>query len=246
MSLSVATWNVEWATPRSRRTTEILSRIDQHGPSVVCLTETHKLLLSRDGHTICSRPNSGYAINEDRRKVMLWSREPWQQVDDFGVDSMPPGRFVSGVTQTSLGEVTVIGVCIPWFGSRTEARRKLERKMRWEDHEQYLADLTGVLARASPKRLVVMGDFNQVIGPASRARPELQLALQMAFPPTMTIATAELTFRGRRSIDHIALSNDLEVRSLDVISNVHNGRHLSDHFGVVADLYSGLSPSGGD
>ena len=38
--------------------------------------------------------------------------------DDVGHASLPPGRFVSGVTQTSVGEVTVIGVCIPYSGSR--------------------------------------------------------------------------------------------------------------------------------
>ena len=167
---------------------------------------------------------------------MLWSREPWEQVDDVGIDSMPPGRFVSGVTQTSVGEVTVIGVCIPWFGSRTEARRTLERKMRWEDHEQYLASLAEVLRLGSAKGLILMGDFNQIIGPESRARPELRLALQGAFPPSMTIATSGLAFLGRRSIDHIALSEDLAVESLDVISNIHDGRRLSDHFGVVADV----------
>ena len=43
---------------------------------------------------------------------MLWSREPWHQVDDVGIDSMPPGRFVSGVTLTSMGEGTIIGVCV--------------------------------------------------------------------------------------------------------------------------------------
>ena len=42
--------------------------------------------------------------------------QPWERVDDLGVDSLPPGRFVSGVTRTSLGELTVVGVCIPWFG----------------------------------------------------------------------------------------------------------------------------------
>ena len=238
MSLTVATWNVEWATPRSRRTAEILRRIDQHAPDVVCVTETHNKLLSRDGHTICSRPDCGYAIKEHRRKVMLWSKEPWKQVDDLGADSMPPGRFVSGVTQTSLGEVTVVGVCIPWFGSRTEARRGLERKMRWEDHEQYLVDLTEVLARAPEKRLIVMGDFNQIIGSASRARPELQLALQRAFPKSMTIAPSELSFRGHGTIDHIAVSDDLAVESLDVIGNIHDDRRLTDHFGVVANLSS--------
>ena len=66
----------------------------------------------------------------DRRKVLLWSREPWNQIDDMGTDSMPPGRFVLGVTQTSVSEVAVIGICIPWFGSRTEASRKVERGRR--------------------------------------------------------------------------------------------------------------------
>ena len=234
--MRAVTWNVEWATPRSWRTTEILSRIDRHAPEVVCLTETDVGLLSQRGYTICSQPDAGYKIKMGRRKVILWSREPWDEVDDTALDSMPPGRFVAGVTQTSLGKVTVIGVCIPWFGSRTEARRKSERKMRWQDHEQYLVGLTEFLGRATAKRLIVMGDFNQVIGTASRARPELQQALQKAFPASMTIATSELGFQGRKSIDHIALSDDWVVGSLDVISNIYEERKLSDHFGVVADL----------
>ncbi len=236
MSLRVLTWNVEWATPSSRRTPEILRRISRRGPEVICLTETHVRLLPQDGHTICSQPDYGYTIKEDRRKVILWSREPWDRVDYVGINSMPPGRFVSGVTKTSLGPVTVIGICIPWFGSRTEARRKLERKMRWEDHEQFLVDLTKVLACGPANRLIVIGDFNQIVGPGSRARPELQLELQRAFPSNMTIVTSALALNGRKSIDHIALSEDLAVESLDVISNLHDGRELSDHFGVIADL----------
>ena len=234
--MRAVTWNVEWATPRSWRTTEILSRIDCHAPEVICLTETDVGLLSQRGYTICSQPDAGYGIKINRRKVILWSREPWEEVDGVGLDSMPPGRFVAGVTRTSLGKVTVIGVCIPWFGSRTEARRKSERKMRWQDHEQYLAGLTEVLGRAPAKRLIVMGDFNQAIGTGSRARPELRLALKKAFPTSMKIATSELAFQGRKSIDHIALSDDWVVGSLDVISNIYEERKLSDHFGVVADL----------
>ena len=121
MSLTLVNWNVEWAKLASPRGAEVLRRVYGHVPEVVCLTETHDGLLSQDGHTICSQPDYGYTLKEDRRKVMLWAREPWDQVDDVGIDSMPPGRFVSGVTQTSVGEVTVIGICIPWFGSRTEA-----------------------------------------------------------------------------------------------------------------------------
>ena len=232
------TWNVEWATPNSRRTAEILSRINGHDPEVVCLTETDVGLLSPHGHTICPQADYGYKVRENRRKVMLWSREPWHEVDDVGLDLMPPGRFVAGVTQTSLGKLTVVGVCIPWFGSRTEARRKLERRKRWEDHEQYLVGLTEMLVRESGKSLIVMGDFNQIIGRSSRA------------PQRTTNATAKgsllakhencyvgTCFPGtRRSIDHIALSGDFAVESVGVVSNVHDGRKLSDHYGVVAEV----------
>ncbi len=169
---------------------------------------------------------------------MLWSREPWEQVDDVGIDSMPLGRFVSGVTQTSLGPVTVIGVCIPWFGSRTERRRGPERRRRWEDHEQYLAGLTEVLGRGTTERLIVMGDFNQVVRPGGHAPTELRSALLGAFRPGVTIATSELPFRGRRSIDHIALSEDLAVERVDVVPHLHEKGCLSDHFGVFAEVSS--------
>ena len=236
MPLTAITWNVQWATPRSPRTSEILRRIDRHAPEVVCLTETHAGLLSEAGYAVCSQPDYGYPIKEGRRKVVLWSREPWEQVEDVGIDSMPPGRFVSGVTQTSLGAVIVIGVCIPWFGSRTESRRKSERKMRWEDHEKYLAGLTRVLGGYSTDRMIVMGDFNQVVGQGSRAPCKLQLALQSAFSPRMTIATERLAVQGRGSIDHVALSEDLAAESVSAISNIHDGRKLSDHFGVVTSV----------
>lgn len=238
MSLRLVNWNVEWATPRSRRTPEILRRIDRHKPEVVCLTEAHPELLPGEGYTICSQADSGYGIRKGRRKVVLWSMQPWDRVDDLGDDSLPPGRFVSGVTRTSLGEVTVIGVCIPWFGSRTDARRGRNAKRRWEDHERYLSGLADVLGRKSAQRLVVMGDFNQMIGPVSRAgRLRFrQLALKGAFPARMTIATSAIGHEGRGSIDHIALSDDLVAESLGVISNVHGERRLSDHFGVTAAL----------
>ncbi len=237
MPLRVVNWNVEWATPNSRRTAEILLRIAQHSPEVVCLTETHHDLLSRHGHTICSQPDYGYRVKAGHRKVLLWSREPWRDVDEFGIDLMPPGRFVSGFTRTSVGEVAVMGVCIPWFGSRTEASRNEERKKQWEDNQQYLVGLTDVLNRTAVKRLLVMGDFNQIVGQGSRASTEVQLALRRAFPLSMRIATSELVFQGRKSIDHIALGADFAVGSLKPINNIHEGKSLSDHFGMVADLY---------
>ena len=107
---------------------------------------------------------------------------------------MPPGRYVSSVTQTPQAEVTVIGICIPWFGSRTRANREVERKAPWQDHEQYLGGLAEVLQREDVRRLIAMGDFNQIIGPGSHARPDLRLALHKAFSPSMEIVTSGLTF----------------------------------------------------
>ena len=234
--LKLVNWNVEWASLRSRRRTEVLWRIHERDPEVVCLTETHDELLDRDGYTISSQPDYGYPIKPHRRKVMLWSKEPWEQVDYVGVASMPPGRFVSGVTRTSLGEVTVVGICIPWFGSRTEAKYRSGPKAQWEDHRQYLDGLTEVLKRLPSSRLMVTGDFNQIIGAGSRAPLDLRSALDEALPPTLTIVTSALAHQGRKAIDHIAISDDLAIESLGVISNLDGDRKLSDHFGVFADI----------
>jgi len=234
--MKIATWNVEWATPRSRRTPEILRRLADLGAEIICLTETDKDLLGTEGHTITARPDYGYGLQRSRRKALLWSKNPWKDVDDVGHEAMPPGRFISGVTQTPLGEVTVIGICIPWSGCRTETRRGPDRKRRWEDHRQYLECLTQVLNRHPARRLVVMGDFNQIIGTGSRAPRVLQSALREAFPPRMTIATSDLALSQRKSIDHIALGEDLAAEGVGVISNIHEGGPLSDHFGVYAHL----------
>ena len=111
-----------------------------------------------------------------------------------------------------------------------------ERRRRWQDHGEYLAGLADVLRRVKAERLIVMGDFNQAIGQGSRAPRALQLALHKAFSPNLRIVTADLVFQGRRSIDHIALSADWAVDSLAAISNVHEDRELSDHFGVAAEI----------
>ena len=130
--MTVVNWNVEWATPGSwSRRDEILSRIDREAPDIVCLTESDiRLLAGMPGHTIHSQPDGVKGI-DNLRKVLLWSREPWEQVDDIGSDSMPPGRFVSGVTRTPLGDVTILGVCIPYQHSRTKWTDDRVRRKPW-------------------------------------------------------------------------------------------------------------------
>ena len=172
-------------------------RIGQHTPDIVCLTEAHTGLLPPDEHVIYSQPDFGYGPKEDRRKVWLWSREPWERVDDLGHKSMAPGRFVSGVTRTPVGEVTVVGICIPWFGSRTETRRGPGKKMQLENHAQYLDCLSELLKGMHARPLIIVGDFNQRIGQGGRVPAKLRSALQSAMPKDMTFATSPLGYGGR-------------------------------------------------
>ena len=234
MPLGLVNWNVEWATPRSRRSVEILRRIELHDPEIICLTETDIGLLSGCGHIISSQEDYGYRLKEGRRKVLLWSKRPWAKVDDLGRASMPPGRFISGTTETSMGEVTVVGICIPWSGSRV--RWTTEKRRMWEDHREYLDGLAEVLRSLSSRRLIVMGDFNQRIGQSATVPAGLRSALQETMPDDITIATSAVGLRGHRSVDHIALGDDLTVESLGLIDNQDKGRQLSDHFGIYAYL----------
>ena len=234
MAATLVNWNVEWATPRSWRSPEILNRIRQHNSEIICLTETHNELLPKGGHSIFSRADYGYRVREERRKVLLWSREPWEQVDDLGSDVMPPGRFVSGMTQTSEGPITVMGVCIPWADSRV--RGAAVKRKKWEDHRQYLVGLSEVLERTPAVRLVVVGDFNQRIQQSRTVPADVRMALQSVLAPHLTNVTAGLGLGGRRSIDHITVSEDLTAEFLGVISNLNGRQRLSDHFGVVAGL----------
>ena len=132
--MRLVNWNVRWATPRSPRRPEILRGMEAHEPEVVCLTETDVALLPWDGHVVCSLADYGYEAPKNRRKVLLWSRQPWRDVDQMGDPDMPPGRFVRATTQTSPGDLTVMGVCIPWSASRTGSAFT-PRRRRWEDHQ---------------------------------------------------------------------------------------------------------------
>ena len=151
---------------------------------------------------------------------------------------MPPGRFVSGVTETSLGEVTVVGVCVPWQNSRVRSDDSATGRRPWEDHERYLERLRGVLAQAPSERLVVMGDFNQNIAEPGRrqsgAVAQRAALLRRAIPRGARMATEEFVHECRRPIDHIALNANLRLREIEPISNQFGSRRLSDHaFGLA-------------
>lgn len=121
----IVTWNVAWTSRRSKKAKVILERIFQYAPDIVCLTEAHTDFLPTDsGHVITSQADYGYQLKPKRRKVILWSKEPWTNVDEVGHMDMPSGRYVSAETTTPAGTIRVHGVCIPWFAAHVTTGRR--------------------------------------------------------------------------------------------------------------------------
>ncbi len=187
------------------------------------------------GHEIASAEDYGYPIKAGRRKVTLWSKTPWEHIDAVGDKEMPSGRFISGTVATELGLVRVVGVCIPWSHAHVSSGRRDAAP--WEEHRRYLTGLSRYLARIATKRLIVLGDFNQTV-PRTRAPKAVKHLLDETFPEGVGIVTSgEIPRIARKTVDHIALSSDLSAVSLYGLSNIGaNGKQLSDHFGVVAEI----------
>jgi endonuclease/exonuclease/phosphatase family metal-dependent hydrolase len=202
---------------------------------IICVSEGFSGLLPEGGLRILSDPDFGYATREDRRKVLLWSRWPWEGVDSIGLPELPGGRFVRGQISTPVGAITVIGVCIPWSLAHVSTGRRDRRP--WQDHETYLLGLERLLSREPASRnLLVVGDFNQrFTGPRSPAEIHGQL---LAALKTLRVCTAgQIPGVDQPSIDHVAHSGGLvpvAVSGWNAIGTT--GRDLSDHFGLSVDF----------
>lgn len=124
-------WNTEWAVLHKERGQLLWELIQSRSPDVICLTEAKAGLLPDSGHLIESDPDYGYPLKEGRRKVLLWSAQPWDEVSIHEDLSFPSGRIVSGVT----GGIRFVGVCIPWSAAHVSSGRR-DRKI-WEEHLLY-------------------------------------------------------------------------------------------------------------
>jgi exonuclease III len=159
--MRISTWNVKWASARSHRGTMVKEVLASLNADVIVLTEGCAAVLPADGHVIDASSDWGYRVEDaSRRKVLLWSKHPWTDVDSVGSEDLPPGRFVAGTTHTTLGELRIIGVCIPWRGAHVTHGHRDRRP--WEDHSRFLEGLAPLL-NSGIGPMVVAGDFNQRI-----------------------------------------------------------------------------------
>jgi endonuclease/exonuclease/phosphatase family metal-dependent hydrolase len=156
-----------------------------------------------------------------------------------GNSSLPSGRFVAGTTDTPLGAVRFIGVCIPWRDAHVRTGRR--DRLPWEDHLTYLQHLGSLLAqRDNVLPTIVLGDFNQRI-PCARQPLHVHQALVEAFTGDFAIVTAgALPGTTDRSIDHLACTETLQPQTVEHLSRFGgSGAPMSDHFGLRVLLHLG-------
>lgn len=229
--LTLLNWNIDWQSSGSRKGRAIAEIVAGADADLICLTEAFASSLT--GHVITSHPDYGYEIKADRRKVVLWSRTPWEDVDDLGDPALPGGRFVAGTTTTPLGPLRVIGVCVPYELAHVATGRRDRKK--WQDHRDYLEALKRILAAATGPTLVI-GDFNQTIPRTRVPKPVYEVLRNTVRRPFRIITDGDITGTGRATIDHIALSHGLAAVDVQALADTADGLKLSDHFPVLATV----------
>lgn len=231
-TIKIATWNLEWAVPTSRRGKTISGILTAMDADILCLTEAHPANFPSGYHIVSSRDDYGYPLKPDRRKVLIGSKTPWIWHDDVGHSSLPSGRFVQGKTQNAAGEFQVMGICIPWADAHVRSGRR--DRERWQDHEAYLEGLISVNGEGGNCPVIVAGDFNQRL-PRKRQPKQIYQKLERAFEG-LSIVTRGFEFEGRQTIDHIAVSPGLSAGPQRAIPDQIDGLKLSDHFGIIVEL----------
>lgn len=238
-TVKVFTWNTEWATPRSRGWRWATQHL-RPGRDVGVFTETRvDAIREWGGHHVEGSSDWGYRpAHAERRKVALWSARPWRDLDPVGSPALPPGRYVAATTDTPVGPLRTLGVCIPWSAAHVSTGRRDARP--WEQHSAYLAALAPVLERelAANPLVVVAGDFNQRLAPTEARYPaHVREALQSTFACLDLVTTAAIG--PRPLLDHVALSPLLRVVGGPTVlpCNSETG-YLSDHDAVTVTLAS--------
>lgn len=248
MSIRFLNWNTQWLGPRSHgeRFAKAKALIASHAPDIICLTEARPETIPEAGHTIKSAlSGAGNIENRGARKVVLWSRNAWTNVDTLGSPNMPPGRFIKATTSGGYAQWTIIGMCIPYAHYRNHAKWGDQRKSFWGGAGEFLDALSDeILPRLSgeflpysinPLNTVLLGDFNMQIPPfnypykGSEVNQKRKATFESWLIPTSGIR--------KHFIDHVAMTGDLGVESLRFISKIaDDGAQLSDHNGVVIDV----------
>ncbi|MBI1339219.1 hypothetical protein GC169_03260 [bacterium] len=242
--MRLVTWNMAGHKPDSPHAIEAMARIAELAPDIVCLTDAH------EGSTA---PLGGYRASDigavwgadaaSARKVVIWSRTPLEEIErDDALSRL--GGLVSGLTQTPLGTVRLIGVCLPhhmaWRPEPGSDEAPSSRPAPWTLHVSYLERLQEVLAamRAGPPS-VIAGAFNQFL-PLVWGSWAAHHALKAALGPFGVVTSGDLAPMREPTVNHVAIDLDLRADAVMGIDRMSaDGEALTDHAGAAVDLVAG-------
>jgi endonuclease/exonuclease/phosphatase family metal-dependent hydrolase len=233
--LTLLNWNIERRSPDSWQAGSITQEISGYAPDIVCLTEAHERSTGPlTGHAIDVRGQNWSPTAASERKVVLWSRNPWHRVET--PDKLNQiGAAVIGTTSTPVGDLRVMGICIPYhraspYGSDMPAKM-------WEQHGLFIDGLNSFLkSGAAVKPDIIVGDFNRKL-PSTWGPTALVQGLEEALAGYDIVTRGSLPPADARTVDHVALGAGLKCFSSQLLSAVDgDGRARSDHDGVLVKL----------
>ena len=244
--IRVLNWNTQIATPRgvNWRYETVKTVIRLHEADIICLTEAYPETMPSGGHIVTS-DLAGWGRHErlGARKVVLWSKHEWYDVDDFGSARLPEGRFVSAKTKFMGVELRVIGICIPDHNYRAHESWAEKRMGYWQGACEYLDALREeILPRDEfRERTILIGDYNLQIPPSTYPYPSSvankkreQTFADWSIPTALDWRAMNLD---KAIVDHIALTPDFRTMSVRVIGRFSTEiLSLSDHNGVCVDI----------
>jgi endonuclease/exonuclease/phosphatase family metal-dependent hydrolase len=233
-------WNLEWCplpSGRSKRGRVAQRVITEQMPDVACLTESRLDWLDGwDGAIVSSEPldTAHHMHRHDGRKVVLWSRSGWRDVDAVGSEDIRDlRRVVAGTTDTPFGPVRFVGVVIPYRNSNVNHGPRAV----WEDHRRYLVSLAKILD-STTLPTVVVGDFNQrhPFDPSYIVPEDLHAELTKALQGLRIVTAGTVAGIDGRLIDHVAITPELEAANVTAWPAMQANVTVSDHPGFRVDL----------
>lgn len=234
----IACWNSERHEPQAWQWQELKRRLLEANPNVICCPECWLDYFDSSWHPIFSEHLSGQRNSQNERKIGLWSRNPWTNVDTVGSSEIPPGRFVRGTTEVEGTEIEVIGLCIPYAMSNVRVGRGGRTK--WEEHRLYLQSLGELIRPSLSRPTIVLGDFNQRIPRTKWGAKQMAAMLEAALAEYRVWTEALLPGLEEPVVCHIAGSSHFALERSWGETREHLGKPLSDHDGVFAEI--GIKP----
>ena len=244
--MRILNWNTWKASPnsRSRRFQNVSALVHGFDADIICLTEAHPKAMPDASQTITSGPgNRGWQAASGPRKVVLWGRSGWNNVDDYGSEKLPKGRFVSATTKIDGSTWNIVGMCIPYRAYPMDEDDSADRKGSWLGAIRYMSVLQSDLHHRyrNQAHTILVGDFNLQIPPKNYPYPsqEVNQSREETFCGLDIPTAGELdeSALDKRFIDHVALSQDIELESMRFISRfAEDGKPLSDHNGVCIEV----------